>query len=156
MSEKQAALRVADVAAIDRFASHIGVWLTYSGAAFYDRYKDLLVDIGLKPPWVTALAFVEQYPDITQSDLGRKLSINRASAMALAASLEEAKLVEREKGGLKNQACLRLTKVGLERLTAACRVEAELSAYLFAGISKQQTAELLALLKQITQIASKP
>ncbi|WP_298287957.1 MarR family winged helix-turn-helix transcriptional regulator [Novosphingobium sp.] len=146
--------RVPDADAILRFRNSPGVWLTFAGAAVYELYSSRLSPIGLKPSWVTAMAIIEQQPNITQSALGRELRINRASSMATCARMEEVGLVVRTPLKGRNQTGLCLSEEGLGRFKEACSIENALIDELLQGIAQPERHALIDLLRLITNRAS--
>jgi len=146
--------RVPDADAITRFRGSPGVWLTFAGSAVYELYSSRLVPIGLKPGWVTAMAIIEQQPNITQSALGRELRINRASSMATCTRMEAVGLVIRTPLKGRNQTGLRLSDKGLERFEEACAIEAQMIDQLLQGVTKPEREELIDVLRLIANRAA--
>jgi len=146
--------RVPDAGAIAAFRERPGVWLTFAGSAYLSLYADRLEPLGLKPNWVTALAIVAEHPGITQSALGRALTINRASSMAVAALLESAGFLVRLPLPGRKQTALKLTETGLQRLVEACAIEDDLRRITFDRLPPDQLALLLDTLKTITALAN--
>lgn len=153
---RQSTPRVPDADAIARFRERPGVWLTFAGAAVYQLYRSRLVPIGVKPGWVTAMAIIEQRPNITQSALGRELRINRASAMATCMRMEDAGLVIRTPLKGRNQTGLCLSVRGVESLGAACAIEAAMIDQLLEGVAKPEREALVDLLRLITTRTAHP
>lgn len=147
--KKSSGSEVADVQMIDRFATTPGVWITITGAAYYASYYNQLAEIGLKPSWVTALAFIEQFDGITQSELGRRLKINRASAMSLSNSLNDANLIKKVQQAKLNQVALHLTYAGKIKLDEACAMEQQITAEVFASMSEDEVLDITNALKRI-------
>lgn len=142
--------RVPDADAISRFRDSPAVWLTFAGSAVYELYSSLLEPIGLKPSWVTAMAIIEQRPNITQSGLGRELRINRASSMATCARMEETGLVIRTALKGRNQTGLNLSENGRKKLDDACNIEREMIEKLLEGIPSINRNSLIEMLRLIT------
>jgi DNA-binding MarR family transcriptional regulator len=147
--------RSPDAESIDRFRERPGVWLTFAGLAAYDLYRSRLVPIGLKPSWVTALAIIEQRPNITQSALGRDLCVNRASAMATSTQLESAGLILRTPLQGRNQTGLSITAEGRRRLDDACQIEESMMEALLKGISGRERKAFVDLLRTVASRASR-
>jgi len=146
--------RVPDAGAIAAFRERPGVWLTFAGSAYLSLYAERLQPLGLKPNWVTALAIVAEHPGITQSALGRALTINRASAMAVSALLESAGFLLRLPLPGRKQTALKLTDTGLQRVEEACAIEDGLRRMTFDRLPPDQVALLLETLKAITALAN--
>lgn len=143
--------RVPDANAIERFRDSTGVWLTFAGSAYYSLYRSRLAPLVMKPSWVTALAIIEQRPNITQSALGRELRINRASAMATCTQMEDAGLIVRTALSGRNQTGLTLTDFGRERLDASCRIEDGLAEALMEGIEQPDREVFVAVLRSVAE-----
>jgi DNA-binding MarR family transcriptional regulator len=142
---------VADVAAIPSLRNRPGVWLSFAGAAFYKRYAAELGREGLKPSWITALAIVQYSPGITQSAMGRWMAINRASAMALSVSIEEAGLLIRTPLSGRNQMALALTERGEAMLEKGCEIEDKLTKTVLKSIGEMDRQVFIDCLKRIEQ-----
>ncbi|WP_421848598.1 MarR family winged helix-turn-helix transcriptional regulator [Marinomonas sp.] len=153
--KNQLVAQVADVHLIDKFSDRPGVWLSVTGSAYYQLYSQALSDIGLKPSWVTALALIEQFAGITQSELGRKLKINRASAMALATAMNDSDLITRTKLAKLNQTALNLSETGLNKLTQACDIETNISNQILENIDKMEREKFVTLLKELYRLMTK-
>lgn len=142
---------LADAHLINRFSETPGVWITMTGAAFYSHYYEKLKAIHLKPSLVTALAFIEQFEGITQSELGRKMKINRASAMAVANTLSDLGFIEKSQVAKLNQSSLALTELGASSLEHACKIEQEISAQVLCDLTEEEREVLVRTLKQVAR-----
>lgn len=146
--------RVPDADAISRFSGRPAVWLSFAGSAVYELYSSRLASIGLKPSWVTAMAIIEQRPNITQSALGRELRINRASSMATCTRMEEVGLITRTPLKGRNQTGLCVSDKGVERFEQALAMEALMTEQLLVGITKPDRDALIEMLRLITNRAA--
>ena len=147
--------RVPDISKIEPFRERLGVWLSYAGSAYYQAYREALKPVRLRPSWVTALAFITRQPGITQSQLGRFMAINRASAMALAANLESEGLVSRTPAQGRNQTILALTPQGATALREACDIETALTGRIMANFDTQARSDLIGILQDILHAAAR-
>jgi DNA-binding MarR family transcriptional regulator len=143
---------VANVGALERFRERAGVWLSVTGSAYYKAYAAELARLGLKPSWITATAIVQQHPGITQSELGRYLAVNRASAMALAVEMEDAGLVVRTLMAGRNKTALSLTPQGAAVLDQGCRVEEGLSKAVLKDLTEEERRVLVRQLERIEEV----
>lgn len=139
-----------DPNSIARFRDSTGVWLTFAGSAYYSLYRSRLAPLGIKPSWVTALAIIEQRPNITQSALGRELRINRASAMATCTQMEDVGLIVRTALAGRNQTGLTLTSLGRARLDASCEIEDTLAQTLLQDIARSDRQAFVKVLRAVT------
>ncbi|MEQ6333652.1 MarR family transcriptional regulator [Sphingobium sp. MK2] len=140
---------VANVGALALFRERVGVWLSFTGAAYYKAYASELNRRGSKPSWVTAMAIIDQHPGITQSELGRYMAVNRASAMALAVEMEEAGLACRTLLPGRNKTALSLTEKGRASLEEGCHIEERLSQALLKDFTTEETKAFVRQLKLI-------
>lgn len=147
---------VPDANSIDRFRDCVGVWVSFAGSGFFGAYSDLLAPLGLRPNWVTAMATIEQEPGISQSALGRKLLVNRASAMELCVKLEEADLISRQAMPGRNRTGLTLTPTGAERLNEAFAIEARMTESYLEGVSESDRAIFLSVLRRLVSGTDRP
>jgi len=143
-------IRVPSADKINLFKDRMGVRLSFAGAAFLSIYKERLARIELRPSWVTALAIVSENPEITQSELGRALAINRASAMALAKHLEKNQLITRKSSTGRQRTPLQLTQLGSQKLRKACEIEDEIVSEALEGFTPEQEHNLKTALKRLT------
>lgn len=155
MQAGEAQERVPDAATIPSLAGRVGVWLTFAGSAYLNLYAEHLRPLSLRPGWVIALAIIDQNPGITQSELGRRLRIGRASSMSLATMLEGTGLVSREALSGRKQTALRLTGSGRDKFQAACAIEDELHRLIVGELETVEQAELLKVLMAIAKKASR-
>jgi DNA-binding MarR family transcriptional regulator len=140
---------VANVGSLELFRERLGVWLSFTGNAYYKAYARALGEKGLKPSWVTAMAIIQQEASITQSGLGRFMAVNRASAMAMAIEMEDAGLVTRTLQTGRNKTALSLTSKGESALAEGCRTEEALSAAVTASLGTEALETLVDTLKTI-------
>ena len=136
---------------IPMFRDRLGVQISFVGTNFVTQYNDSLEALSLRPSWVFALGLVAEHPGLSQSELGRGMDFNRASAMALAKNLENAGLVSRKqaKGRKRNE--LKLTALGRRRLKQACDIEEKLTATVSAELTARQIKDLSKALKVISR-----
>jgi DNA-binding MarR family transcriptional regulator len=146
--------RVPDAQSIAMFRDRPGVWLSFAGSAFLSLYAEELGPLEMKPGWVTAMAIIAERPGITQSALARALRINRASSMALAATLESLGYISRKAAPGRNQVQLGLLALGQARLENACAVEDNLTARIFGCLSDDELPAFVTILKRIAADAN--
>ena len=146
--------RVPDAQTIPLLCDRPGVWLTFAGSAFLALYAERLQPVGIKPGWVIALAIISEHPGVSQSALARELRMNRASAMALATTLEGEGLVTRKAKGGRNQMALSITEEGRRTLATACAIEGTLVEETMGWLAPDDRSSLLENLKRITSVAN--
>ena len=154
-SSKSETARVPDAQAIAAFRDRPGVWLTFAGSAFLILYAERLLPLGLKPHWITAMAIISEQPNITQSALARALRINRASAMALSVTLEDAGYVAREALQGRKQTALALTSLGQQKLADAYAISDDLVADTMDWLDAESRDAFVNVLKRVTELASR-
>lgn len=140
-------------------ASHIGWGSLEEIAGFHVRmaqaaiYRDFCAKmkaINLSQTQYAVLVLVSANPGVSQIDLARSIGSDRATMMALVNRLELRRLVERtlsETDRRKQE--LRLTVEGAATLKRAAGVIAKHEKSAFAGLSADETATLVRLLKKV-------
>jgi DNA-binding MarR family transcriptional regulator len=136
---------------IPLFRDRLGVQLSFVGSNFITQYNKSLEKLDLRPSWVFALGLIAEHPGMSQSELGRGMDFNRASAMALAKNLENAGLVSRTQAEGRKRNELKLTTLGQRQLEQACEIEETFSDKVTADISEEERAELSRLLKIVSR-----
>lgn len=113
----------------------------------------VLEPLGLRITTFSALSVICDTPDVTQSQLAASLNMERSNTVLIIDALEEAGLIGRHKVLTDRRSfALRATLTGTRRRRAAvAALEAHEDAIL-AGLSPEERATLVALLRRIDQI----
>lgn len=108
---------------------------------------------GFAPRVFSALSIAVQYPDITQSDLARRLGIERSGLVAIVDELEARGYLKRKPvPGDRRAQALAPTQAGrsaYERALAAAHTH---EAALFSNFSAEEQATLLTLLRKMRTV----
>ena len=132
-----------------RVARLIGFNLQMATLRTIAMARDALADADISPARVTALALLYMNPGCHQSELGRALAINRASAMKLVNSLARQGLVERREGRDRRSKALHITPAGERVLETALPLVEEADARAARGLEGAARDDLLAALRQL-------
>lgn len=108
-----------------------------------------LAEVGLTPARAAAIVFVGLHPGCEQSTLGRALNINRASAMDVVNALVALGAAERRPGRDRRSNSIHLTPRGEALAEEVQRLTREADEAAFGGLSPEERAALLSLLRKI-------
>ena len=116
-------------------------------------FRQTLGDEGLAPRVFSALALIIQFPRITQSDLARKLGIERSGLVAIIDDLERRGYVSREPvlSDRRVQA-LAPTEAGKAACLQAQEAVKAHEAQLLSCLTAQETQTLIRLLRKIRSL----
>jgi len=107
-------------------------------------------DLDLSQKQVSILWLAHDHPGIAQTDLGRRMQMDRATTMAIVHALERKGLLQRTDGVQdRRRVALTLTAEGERMLTAARRAVGEHEAWLKGHFSKTELKQLFAMLRRI-------
>ena len=142
------ALRVEDL---------VGYNLRRAYAVLMQRFRTVFAPRSIRPVQLSVLGLIHENPGITQSDLGRKLKIERANVVTLIDQLERRRLIERRSGAADRRArLLQLTPAG-QHLTAEILEEhARLEEDLAQRIGAEDLETLLRILRKIHNLPKSP
>lgn len=129
----------------------LGYQLRRASQAMMADLEERLTNFGLRITEASVLLVIEANPNITQSEIGRVLSIQRANMAPLTTQLERGGLIQRTAAGGRAQA-LRLTKAGMA-LARECRACTALNEARF--LPKLDETKRAALIEQIRLIWDK-
>lgn len=116
-------------------------------------FRSTLGEAGLAPRVFSALALIMQFPLITQSDLARKLGIERSGLVAIIDDLEGRGYVVRQPVPTDRRVqALAPTEVGKVAYQHAIEAVRAHEAQLLSGLTVQETQTLVGLLKKIRSI----
>jgi DNA-binding MarR family transcriptional regulator len=108
-----------------------------------------LADIDLRISEAAVLQVIAERTDLTSSDIGKILDIQRANMVPLLNRLEAATLIHRQPIDRKSQAVV-LTELGLARLSDVHRVTAQFEGDLMARIPARHREHFLPALQALT------
>ncbi len=116
-------------------------------------FRRALGEDGLAPRVFSALSLIVHIPDITQSDLARRLGIERSGLVAITDDLEARGFVIRQPvPGDRRVQALAATKAGKAAYLEALQTVRAHEARLLSDLSPAEAETLVGLLRKIRQI----
>lgn len=129
----------------------LGYQLRRASQTMMADLEERLTSVGLRITEASVLLVIETNPDITQSEIGRVLSIQRANMAPLTTQLERSGLIQRTTSSGRAQA-LRLTKAGIA-VARQCRACTALNEAAF--LPELDEVKRAALIEQIRSVWDK-
>lgn len=133
--------------ALDRI---LGFHIRLAHNAVYRHFTETFADLGLTQKQVSVLWLIDDSHDIAQTDLGRRLQIDRATVMAIVNRLQDRGYVERRKCEMDGRRqTLSITAEGRKVLAKAKVAIAEHEAWLQNRFSRAEIDTMIELLRRI-------
>ncbi|WP_223806721.1 MULTISPECIES: MarR family winged helix-turn-helix transcriptional regulator [unclassified Novosphingobium] len=127
----------------------LGYQLHATDVLAMDLIRGMLAELGLTATRATALAYIRTHPGCRQAELGRALSINRASAMEVVNALTALGAVAPRQQGVSRRGGIHLTLRG-ETLYEEFRMASlRADAVSFGGLSETERETLRVLLARV-------
>jgi len=128
----------------------IGFHIRLAHGAVYRHFTETFADLDLTQKQVSALWLVNEFPGISQIELGRRLRMDRATTMTIVNRLQARAFMRRERStsDARKQA-LYLTDGGVEALAKARRCIAQHEAWLKARFTAGEAEKLVEMLARI-------
>jgi len=137
----------ADVGALNDI---LGFHIRLAHGAAYRHFTETFADLGLTQKQVSALWLIADHPGIGQSEVGRRLQMDRATVMAIVNRLAARGYVERsDHCGDARRRALSLLPEGAAALERAKVAIAADDAWLKGRFTKREVALLINLLTRI-------
>jgi DNA-binding MarR family transcriptional regulator len=133
----------------DPLAELPGYALRRAANAMMAELAARLADLDLRISEASVLQIIADRADLTSSDIGKILDIQRANMVPLLGRLEAAALIRREPIDRKSQAVV-LTEIGNARLSAVRRITAQFEDDLMARIPARHREHFLPALQALT------
>lgn len=135
---------------IGGIADIVGFHIRLAHVAVYRHFTETFTDLELTQKQVSALWLVDDYPGISQIEVGRRLRMDRATTMTIVNRLQEREFLRRERSesdGRKQ--ALYLTADGRNALDRAKACIAEHEAWLKGRFSPDEVEKLVEMLARI-------
>jgi DNA-binding MarR family transcriptional regulator len=128
-------------------------WQLAQGAARARRMVGArLGDLGSGRSEFAMLATLDEFGAVSQADLGRRIGLDRSDVTALVTESEQRGLIERERDAAdRRRMTLHLTAAGRRRLEQLQEAIDDAQAELLAGFTRDERAQLNALLARLTE-----
>lgn len=128
----------------------LGFHIRLAQGAVYRHFTETFAELGLTQKMVSVLWLIEDYPNIAQADIGRRLQMDRATTMAIVNRLESRGLLVRGISTLdRRRQTLTLTGDGQVALAEARRCIIAHEQWLKSRFTAREAALLVELLKRI-------
>ena len=132
-----------------------GYLLHVADIAAMRMIQEMLGDIGLTATRATALAYIRENPGCGQTELGRALQVNRASAMEVVNALVLIGAVERRSGRDKRSNSLVLTQAGETLYGQFDAISVKVDEIITVRLSPDDVRELTRLLTAVRDAAAR-
>ena len=128
----------------------LGFHLRLAHGAVQRHFADHFADLDLTQKQVSVLWLAHDQPGIAQTDLSRRLQMDRATTMAIVHALERRDLLARGPAETdRRRIALSLTSEGEATLAEARKAIETHEAWLKGRFTRAETTQLIALLKRI-------
>ncbi|KQM55148.1 hypothetical protein ASE69_17435 [Sphingomonas sp. Leaf208] len=127
----------------------LGLHLRLAHGAVQRHFGEHFASIGLTQKQVSVLWLADEQPGIAQTNLARRLQMDRATTMAIVHALEKLGLLTRDRAADARRVALSLTPAGRKSLAGARTAIAAHEAWLRARFTVEEAETLIALLRRI-------
>jgi DNA-binding MarR family transcriptional regulator len=136
-----------DIGAIDAI---LGFHIRLAHGAVLRHFGEHFAELGLTQKQVSVLWLTHDHPGIAQTDLARRLQMDRATTMAIVHALERRHLIARERAeDDRRRIGLALTEEGRTAFEEARAAIVTHEQWLKARFTKAEVTQLVALLRKI-------
>lgn len=128
----------------------VGFHIRLAHGAVYRHFTETFVDLNLTQKQVSVLWLVDDFPGISQVELGRRLRMDRATTMTIVNRLQERSYLRRERSETdgRKQAVF-LTNVGKKSLAEAKDCIRDHEAWLKSRFTTEEINKLVEMLARI-------
>jgi DNA-binding MarR family transcriptional regulator len=128
----------------------VGFHIRLAYTAVYRHFMDTFSDLDMTQKQVSVLWLVDDHPGIAQTDLAKRLRMDRATVMAIINRLEGRRLLRRgQDANDGRKQTLKLTPTGSKILADAKEAVLEHEEWLKSRFSKQEVRTLIDFLRRI-------
>jgi DNA-binding MarR family transcriptional regulator len=128
----------------------LGLHIRMAHGAVRRHFSETFVDLGLSQKQVSVLWLAADHPGIGQSELARRLQMDRATAMAIVHTLEKRGLLERTPVAADaRRIALSVSKTGADILVRARAAITAHEAWLKERFTSEEITQFITLLRRI-------
>jgi DNA-binding MarR family transcriptional regulator len=128
----------------------VGFHIRLAHGAVYRHFTETFADVDLTQKQVSMLWLVDDHPDIAQTDLAKRMRMDRATTMAIVNRLESRGYLVRGKSDSDGRKqTLNLTSPGRKALVTAKAAIQQHERWLKSRFSEREVAKLIELLTRI-------
>lgn len=128
----------------------VGFHIRLAHGAVYRHFTETFVDLDLTQKQVSVLWLIDEHPGISQIEVGRRLSMDRATTMTIVNRLQDRAYLRRERSASDGRKqALHLTPEGNDALRAAKAAIREHEAWLKGRFSAAEVEKLVEMLVRI-------
>jgi DNA-binding MarR family transcriptional regulator len=130
----------------------VGFHIRLAHGAVYRHFTETFADVDLTQKQVSVLWLVDDHPDIAQTDLAKRMRMDRATTMAIVNRLESRGYLVRGKSDSDGRKqTLNLTNPGRKALVTAKAAIQQHERWLKSRFTEREVAKLIQLLTRIHQ-----
>ena len=150
MTEGKAEEGTERTGALNNLDEIVGFHIRLAHGAAYRHFMETFAHLDLTQKQVSVLWLVADHPGIGQSDVARRLQMDRATVMAIINRLQARNLVVRnDHGHDARRRALGLSPLGEQALAEARTAIAEHERWLTSRFSKREVKQLIDLLSRV-------
>jgi DNA-binding MarR family transcriptional regulator len=139
-----------DTAGIGEIDEIVGFHIRLAYSAVYRHFMDTFSELDMTQKQVSVLWLVDDHPGIAQTDLAKRLRMDRATVMAIINRLEGRKLLRRGQSASDGRKqTLKLTPTGEKALVEAKKAVRAHEVWLKSRFTKQEIRTLIEYLRRI-------
>src|SRR6476661_8614560 len=128
----------------------VGFHIRLAYGAVYRHFTETFADVDLTQKQVSVLWLVDDHPDIAQTDLAKRMRMDRATTMAIVNRLEaRGFLVRGASAQDRRKQTLNLTKAGTKALVTAKQAIRSHEEWLKGRFSAAEVARLIEMMSRI-------
>ena len=128
----------------------VGFHIRLAHGAVYRHFTETFADVDLTQKQVSVLWLVDDHPDIAQTDLAKRMRMDRATTMAIVNRLESRGYLVRGKSDSDGRKqTLNLTNPGRKALVTAKAAIQQHERWLKSRFTEREVAKLIELLTRI-------
>lgn len=135
---------------IGEIANIVGFHIRLAHGATYRHFTETFSDLEFTQKQVSVLWLVDDHPDIAQTDLAKRMRMDRATTMAIVNRLEARNYLVRGKSDSDGRKqTLNLTPAGKQALIVAKRAINDHEQWLKSRFSEAEVVQLIEMLSRI-------